>query len=71
LSRLKSNTLWAVPLVFAATFAVGCQESTEVPLKTVPAVQAPPPQPAPVDQEKTPGGRGSSGAMTKNPGADS
>jgi hypothetical protein len=54
------------PAVLLST--VGCGESTEVPLKTAPAVSAPPPTSIPKEPQKG-GGAGSSGNMNRNPGA--
>jgi len=62
---LGSATLGA----FVATLSIGCG-SSEVPMVTAPAYQAPPAQPLPKDVKQG-GGKASSGNMKMNPGASS
>jgi hypothetical protein len=60
----------ATLLGFATTLFIGCTGSTDVKLQEAPPVQRPPATPVPKDV-KAGGGPGSSGHMTKSPGADS
>jgi hypothetical protein len=68
--RIKTCLVAAALAGLAVASSIGCSESTNVPLTSAPAVQAPPPQPVPKDIKKG-GGSGSSGNMNRNPGADS
>jgi hypothetical protein len=68
--RIQQVCTLTVLVGFTVAPLAGCNRSSEIGVKSAPAVVAPPPKPVPADVKKG-GGKGSSGNMNRNPGASS
>jgi hypothetical protein len=68
--RIKTVLMSSTLAAFVATGVAGCSQSEEVRLDPAPPVKPAGTEPLPKETKKG-GGPGSSGNITKNPGADS